>query len=586
MTFRARTFVVVSLAAILAAFAGLTYQYLIHWDLAFSSDTAMIGLMGKYVAYHGERPIFVWSVGYQGMLIDAYLSAVFFRLFGMGPITACFAPTLVFWIAIPIWLAGVKRAFGLPTMVVAFLFTVVSTPLLYNLNTRMLPNFPEAFLIGAVFFWLYGTWSTAAIKSRAQTIALGALVGFGCYLFAITGYYFLAAAAHALFLRAREQYVLRGNGYLVDLALPFRPVRRGRAALKGLTYFVWTMIAWAFVTFFIPALNFTYGRVRIPGDSLIVMFAGGAILLLVSLVRWGLSAPRAQKMMAALFAAGVALGYSPALYYKFVLGGRSWKRIGVAGGWSAMWRRLEILGFTTKLITNAEAISVVGWVTTLFLLVVFAIYLRDLGRLAVRFYRIGEKSPRFDLQMPYLFLPLVMLGIFSTASMVGDEGSSRYLVFIVPVVALAVGYVTVKLWKAYSQPVIRLAWVLLLALTLVNNVYGMRKDWAASTLGARYYRLIAALDQKGITHGYADYWYAYAINFLTDERIVLQPSYSAYAPQYQKRVAGRPRLAVLMPHKDGWAVGAKEIPIDGFTYRIVERTTLAEDGVDLVVVER
>lgn len=46
--------------------------YVWNWDLAFNSDFAMIGLVGRHILQTGEQFIYVPKVNYQGLLIPEY----------------------------------------------------------------------------------------------------------------------------------------------------------------------------------------------------------------------------------------------------------------------------------------------------------------------------------------------------------------------------------------------------------------------------------------------------------------------------------------------------------------------------------
>jgi len=56
--------------------------YLYNWDLFHTSDYAMIGLMALKQIETGIHEIYVWSVGYNGILLEVKLIEFFFRLYG------------------------------------------------------------------------------------------------------------------------------------------------------------------------------------------------------------------------------------------------------------------------------------------------------------------------------------------------------------------------------------------------------------------------------------------------------------------------------------------------------------------------
>src|SRR5690349_742054 len=63
--------------------AGMAYRVVLilrGWR-ALNSDEAVLGLMARHIAFHGEFPLFVWGVQYEGAF-ESYVAAPFFALFG------------------------------------------------------------------------------------------------------------------------------------------------------------------------------------------------------------------------------------------------------------------------------------------------------------------------------------------------------------------------------------------------------------------------------------------------------------------------------------------------------------------------
>jgi hypothetical protein len=59
-------------------------------------------------------------------------------------------------------------------------------------------------------------------------------------------------------------------------------------------------------------------------------------------------------------------------------------------------------------------------------------------------------------------------------------------------------------------------------------------------------RVIRALDARGIRYAYADYWYAYAITFLTHERIIVASNSFMRIPYYNTLVDEHREEAVTL----------------------------------------
>ena len=59
--------------------------------------------------------------------------------------------------------------------------------------------------------------------------------------------------------------------------------------------------------------------------------------------------------------------------------------------------------------------------------------------------------------------------------------------------------------------------------------------------------IIPELRARHISRGYADYWYAYAIDYFTNEEIILEPTITNYSPHYGPLVRAEHRVGYLRP---------------------------------------
>ena len=60
-----------------------------------NADEDTMGIMGLHIAFNGAHPIFFYGQQYMGTL-EAYLSTVFFHLFGASVFTLRLGPVLMF----------------------------------------------------------------------------------------------------------------------------------------------------------------------------------------------------------------------------------------------------------------------------------------------------------------------------------------------------------------------------------------------------------------------------------------------------------------------------------------------------------
>lgn len=145
-------FLTALLVIAIGVMSGLFLQY---WQYGFSSDYAMIGLMAKHILERGEHPIFVWSVGYQGMFLEGHAVALAFKLFGISPVTLNYAPFVFYLLTILFFFLCVQESFGRTVGLLSAFFVVVSTPEFYGRVLRTQPNYGETYMFGLMLIYVY-----------------------------------------------------------------------------------------------------------------------------------------------------------------------------------------------------------------------------------------------------------------------------------------------------------------------------------------------------------------------------------------------------------------------------------------------
>jgi len=84
------------LAFLIIALAALLRIFLIAWGWPHSNaDEETMGIIAMHIAYHGEHPIFFYGQNYMGIL-EEYLGAAFFQLFGVSVFSLRLIPVLFF----------------------------------------------------------------------------------------------------------------------------------------------------------------------------------------------------------------------------------------------------------------------------------------------------------------------------------------------------------------------------------------------------------------------------------------------------------------------------------------------------------
>ena len=517
------------IAASLALASALVWAFFAHeslrqWDVMFNSDFAAVGLAYKYVLEKGLRPLFVWDLGYLGTLAEVSLGAVAFKLFGVNPIALNFAPFMYFGGGVAAFYLLLVRAAGRRAAAVGVAALALSGPDIYLACTRSWPNYPSTFLLGLLLWHLYVSWVR---RPRILTVvAMGFCAGFGLYQMSLVIYFIVPIVAHVAIWHLGIIYRERG----------WPAVRQQFDGGRVINTLLAVNCAWALVTLVARVQVITLGAYHIgwnPGS----MFVATVVSLgVVAGFRYAPQAISNREHRRAWLACGVGamIGYAPAIAYRLMGGPTEYKHLALRGTLVDFTRRFDIFLAAHESLWNLpHEQGAMRWLV----IVVYATGTAGLGAVAWRaisqWARTGS-SPQAALPgtlLVFLFLGIVPLFLFSNA--VVDMGSTRYLYALQFFYAAAIGVVGGTPRKILPNVIV----CTVLAGLAVNNTRAFQEYFATNRSRQKFQNLIRALDQAQLTRGYADYWYAYSINFLTNERIILEPLYSAHIGAYRGRVA-------------------------------------------------
>ncbi len=207
---------------------------LIKQAFPFHADEAIVGLMAKHIL-QGERPIFFYGQVYMGSL-DAYLIAVFFRLFGEEIIwirlvqLGLFSLTLLEFYGLMQLVFENKAASFRAGML--FAFPVVNV-VLYT--TVSLGGYGEALVLGMAALllaaWYATTWEKASGRTKQEWmvfVGLGVVGGLGLWANALSVLFFIPAMGLMVwvgltnrikFRVATQQFISIGGGFLAGAAI-------------------------------------------------------------------------------------------------------------------------------------------------------------------------------------------------------------------------------------------------------------------------------------------------------------------------------------------------------------------------------
>jgi hypothetical protein len=80
---------------------------------------------------------------------------------------------------------------------------------------------------------------------------------------------------------------------------------------------------------------------------------------------------------------------------------------------------------------------------------------------------------------------------------------------------------------------------------LLNNAAALGAKLAQHRAHHPLEDVVAFLDSRGVNRGYGDFWQAYALTFLTQERVIIEPLNSNLNPRYAPLVKAAHRVALV-----------------------------------------
>ena len=531
----------IAVTAVMLLTTGAFYYF---WRAGYSSDTAMGPLMAKSVLERGERPIFYWQVGYQGTL-EVYATALFFKLFGMGPRVANLWQMLCFWAMQALFFLHLRKVYDFWIALWSSLMLTLGSPWMYLWAMRTLPNYTETFVMGLALFMLgqgliekYYVQATAPALKHTWRLwaAFGAVFGFGLYTYGQIVFFVGAIAAQLFFMLVRElPGRVRWRGFLGAVL--------GVAALPV----VWGLgVALSNYLGDVPtAAPFSTRMASVDALKQGVVLAVAWLALLA-----GVAFPRALWRLlpgAGVMLATFLVGWSPQLYFTYVVQAPARNRTALSGTLDMAMQRWGWGWDGLKLFFGVSAFPYTSLIIGLLVLLPLLAYGAHVARSAWRFVR--KQTPRAAVLTPGVlaWLPLILFPMFTLAHAVEDIWSTRYLMAMWFWFSAAYGWAAMTLWRRQSKNrSVRIACVLAATIMVVHHgAFLAQRIYQDEQKGFTGEKAIPALRERGIKYGYAWYWYAYAIDFYTQEEIILEPIASAYCPHYRPLVQQATRFAFM-----------------------------------------
>jgi len=263
-----------------------------------------------------------------------------------------------------------------------------------------------------------------------------------------------------------------------------------------------------------------------------------------------------------LVAAGLFIGYLPAILYDAAGGGHAWtvaeRAFGIgtaqgAGVWHSLWQ-VATCGIPALLGTRfpsdiASACPTEESISPMLSVCAGALLAAGYGFLLVRSFR-GPAGGRAEPGRGVLWFFAALLGV--PLLMVGFSGKGnlaltwRYLHPAYPAVGFVFG---LGVWALYRRS--RAIAVSLIVLVLaLNAASSWLFAYEAKVRDAKYRAFVSLVSRLGVRHLYTDYWCALLTSFVTDRRIICSieagPFRSDRLPWLTRQV-DRARTAALAP---------------------------------------
>jgi hypothetical protein len=472
-----------ALAGIVVLFIAIRVPLLFDraLPLGWNSESAILGLMAMDIASGRDYPLFFWGQSYLGAM-TAYVAAPLIWI--MNPIRALrIGVSLQMLAGIVFYWMALRRSFNPRVANVTALWLAIGPTYLVFFSVATL-GIEQMFLIGAVVYW----FATVTGMARPRDwFVLGLLAGFGWWIHQGTvftvGPVIVTAilrtqwwnrvrqapwnrrpgaaiiAIAALLLAGLLLGVLRHSGINVPAFFLFRPVIEPLAALFLLVIIV----------------NRTALRTLVPIE-------------------------RSGSMSVALFAAGALAGHSPVLIGRIA---------GFVQGYGRSDPLVDLRGIAAHAVTflRADLWFFVGAVASIIVVPCFVVAV--------------VRRRRLDMELMTIALCVVFYIFMERAR----PGSVRYIVSALPMVYA---------FSAETMLRLRIRWLLvaLVALALLVPAIGLVRD--VSEGHAEAYAgfspiypdprpILRAIEEQGYTICYADYWIAYKLQWISEERIHFIP---------------------------------------------------------------
>jgi hypothetical protein len=503
----------------------------------FDSDEAILGLMARHTL-QGRLPTYFYGQRYLGSL-ETLLSAAFMWLFGKDIITFRMSALLLFGIFLVLHAALVFRLWGFRVALLSLWVLALPAPLIRTWTFRPISGFGAIFVLGTGLLLLSLLHISRRRLNYLRMGVLGMMIGLGFWSHPmIVVYVFTCGVVY--WVQSPEWAALHQKLSILSERVMRMPVR------KLLPVAMLGVIGLGVTAFFsggcTPQASFTVVRTV----ARISLLGGGVGLALFTF----LTSKRRNQLISGVISlvAGFVIGNFPQW--------RAWLFFGIAPETAVRPScptdaipRMPLLGGellpTVWGIPSLERISGMPPVQ----IVLWSIALLVVGATLISFFWTERKalwsflalSPlsrtnRRVLICTMLFgLPVVLVALSSNTI---DVSSVRYLVVAwqASSVLLAIFLARLVTRKTSLGVLLVTFWIAFVGVNNLLDQNSARPAHSGSYAPNVVPGLEAFMKQRNLQGGYADYWVAYTLDFLTEEQFSFAPFnvIDRYPPYTQK----------------------------------------------------
>jgi Dolichyl-phosphate-mannose-protein mannosyltransferase len=472
-----------ALAAVVLLFialrAVLFFDPALH--LGWNSDAAVFGLMAKAIAAGTEWPLYFWRQSYMGVM-TSYLAAAFMQI-ASAPAALRLAASLEVLAGIVFYWLGLRRAFGTGVANVVALWLAIGPAYLLHFSIAPIGG-EQMFVLSAIIYWLA---ETTGLQRPRDWLVFGLLAGFGWWIH--QGTIFAVAAAILVAVRRSEWW----NGVREAAPPRWNIVRATLAAVLAIATLLGVLYSFGLS---VPVF-FWFNLILDPLIPLLLV-----LTLSVPRLRAAMRIERGAFARATLFVVGGLIAYSPVI-------------IGTLRG-----KVPDEYGLSVPLLYPDGAVRH----AITFLRSDVWLFIGAAASIVIVPFFIVAMMRRPALEMP--LATIILCVAFYLFSQRAHPGSMRYIVSALPMVYAFAAREMLRL-----RPPLRAIPIAAAALALLVPRVGEVRDVAAGK-GEYYAGLpgdfdprptLRAIESAHYTVCYADYWLAYKLQWVSDERVRFIP---------------------------------------------------------------